>query len=534
MEKNREDEDIDRQEESDLEHTLEPELSGDEEAITGDGPDISGEIPEAPASDAMQGESLKGKTLKGTVWSAVERFSVQGVIFVVMLVMANLLSPDDYGIVGMIAIFIEVAQSLVDSGFSQALIRKQNRSETDNSTVFYFNIVVGLAIYAILFFTAPLIAHWYDKPDITPVLVPMIRLLGLSVIINSFVVVQRALFTVSLDFKSQAKASLGAAVASGCVGIGMAYSGFGVWSIAGYQLTNLAVNVGVLWIISSWRPRLLYSWRSFRELFGFGSKLAVAGVLETVYKNMYNIVIGKVFTAGQLGYYTRAQQFGNLPSSNITGVLQRVTYPVLSTIQNDDERLSGIYRKFLRLSAFIIFPLMLGLAAVAHPLVGALLTEKWAFTAVLLQILCLSMMWYPVHAINLNLLMVKGRSDLFLWLEVIKKVLGIAVMFIALPFGLIPLCWGLVVNSLLALVINTHFTGKLIGVGLFRQLRDLIPTLCYSAAMSLFVWGVTRFIPFDLGALAAGVPAGIIFFIALTRLTKSSDLKELISFIKRK
>lgn len=477
---------------------------------------------------------LRGKTRKGTLWSIIERFSVQGVAFIVLLIMARLLTPDDYGIVGMIAIFIEIGQSLVDSGFSQALIRKRDRSETDNSTVFYFNIVVGVLLYLILFFSAPFIAQFYNKPSVTPVLIPMIRLLGLSLVINSFVVVQRALFTINLDFKSQAKASLAAAVTSGIVGIGMAVAGFGVWSIAGQQLTNLTVNVIVLWIVSKWRPSLLYSWASFRYLFGFGSKLALAGVLETVYKNIYNFAIGKFYKTDQLGFYTRAQQFGNFLSMNVTGVIQRVTFPVLCTIQDDDLRLAALYRKFLRLSAFIIFPLMIGLAALADPLIIVLLKPKWAFAATLLQILCFSMMWYPIHAINLNLLQVKGRSDLFLYLEIAKKIVGVTTMFITIPMGLMAICVGQVINSLIALAINTHYTGKLIGVGLFTQLYDLLPTLLYSLIMGGAVYALIHVLPSYWLQLLVGFPVGVIIYVGIAFLTRSADMRELISFIRKK
>lgn len=489
----------------------------------------SGDDPVQPSEG-----TLKGKTKRGTLWSVIERFSVQGVTFLVLLVMARLLTPADYGIIGMIAIFIEVGQSLVDSGFSQALIRKRDRTETDNSTVFYFNIVVGIVLYLILFFSAPAIAGFYKKPDIVPILIPVIRLLGLTIIINSFVVVQRALFTINLDFKTQAKASLAAALSSGCLGIGMAYAGCGVWSIAAQQLSNLFINVGLLWLLSSWRPVWTFSWSSFRFLFGFGSKLAIAGLLETAYRNIYNIAIGRVYKTAQLGFYTRAQQFGNFLSSNVTGVIQRVTFPVLCTIQDDDTRLSDVYRRVLRLSAFIIFPLMIGLAALADPLIIVLLKPKWAFAATLLQILCLSMMWYPIHAINLNLLQVKGRSDLFLRLEVIKKVFGVATMLITIPWGLIPICVGQVVNSLIALVINTHYTGKLIGVGFFRQMRDLVPTMLYSFSMGALVWGVTWCLPSDWLKLLVGFPLGVVYYFLAAKLTASADLKELFSFVKSK
>ncbi len=462
------------------------------------------------------------------MWSSLERFSVQGVGFIVMIIMARILTPDDYGLVAMLTIFIAISQSLVDSGFSQALIRKQDRNEIDNSTVFYFNIAVGLTLYLILFLCAPLIAGFYNEP----VLIPITRVISLSVLINSFVVVQRAILTSRIDFKTQAKASMSAAIISGIVGISMAYTGYGVWSIVWYQLTNLTVNVGLLWILSKWRPRLLYSWKSFRELFGFGSKLAASGLLDTLYNNIYLIVIGKIFSAADLGYYTRASQFSQFPSSNLSGIIQRVTYPVLCTIQDDDDRLRSVYRRFLRLSAFIVFPLMIGLAAVAKPLILLLLKEQWSFCIILLQIACFSMMWYPIHAINLNLLQVKGRSDLFLKLEIIKKCIGVAILCITVPMGLVAMCIGSIFSSIICLVVNTHYTGKLIQIGFLTQMRDLLPTLTYSMTTGIIVFCVVNILPGLWLQLIAGITAGIFFFLTITRITHSRDLREAIAFIR--
>ncbi len=475
-------------------------------------------------------ESLKKKTVKGTLWSTVERFSVQGIIFVVMIIMARILTPADYGLVGMLTIFIAISQSLIDSGFSQALIRKQDRSEIDNSTVFYFNIGVGIILYIILFFFAPLIAKFYNEP----LLIPITRTIGLSLILNSLVVVQRAMLTVQLDFKTQAKASLSGAIISGVIGIWMAYSGFGVWAIVWQQISNFAVITALLWILSKWKPIWAYSWKSFKELFSFGSKLLASGLLDTMYRNIYLIVIGKVFKASDLGYYTRANQFADFASSNITGIFQRVTYPVLCTIQEDDKRLAEVYRKLLKTSAFVIFPLMLGLAAVASPMVITILTEKWLYSAILLQILCFSQMWFPVHAINLNLLQVKGRSDLFLRLEIIKKIIGVAILFITLPFGLTALCWGMVANSIIALVINTHYTGKLIHLGFFAQMRDLVPILFLSSVMALAVFLTVTFIPMHTGpALAVGILEGIILYAALAKLFHFKELSDLITILHK-
>lgn len=475
-------------------------------------------------------DSLKSKTVKGVVWSSIERFSTQGVQFLIMIIMARLLTPKDYGLIGMLAIFLAVAQSLIDSGFSQALIRKQDRTDVDNSTVFYFNIVVSSALYLILFIAAPFVADFYNQPELTSVM----RVVCLGVILNSLAVVQRALLTVRIDFKTQAKASLSAAVISGCIGIVLAYCGFGVWSLVVQQLLNLSVNTLLLWIFSKWRPIAVFSWKSFHELFAFGSKLLASGLLDTLYRNIYPIVIGKLFSASSLGHYTRAHQFSEFPSSNVTGIIQRVTYPILCGIQDETERLEAVYRKFLKLSAFIIFPLMIGMSAVARPFIDIVLGTQWGFCGQLLQIICFAMMWYPIHAINLNLLQVKGRSDLFLRLEIIKKILGITVLCITAPFGLVVMCYGQIFNSIVALVINTYYTGKLINVGFIRQMKDLLPTILLSLIMFWAILLVDGFIETNMYRLVIGVLVGIIVYASGSYIFKFKELQTLFSLIRRK
>ena len=475
--------------------------------------------------------SLKQKTVKGVLWSFLERFSVQGIQFVVMIVMANMLTPHDYGLVAMLTVFIAVSQSLVDSGFSQALIRKQKRTETDNSTIFYFNIAVGLILYGLLFTAAPFIADFYHEPQ----LINITRVIGLSILINSFIIVQRALLTIKIDFKTQAKAAFTAAILSGVVGIWMASSGYGVWAIVAQQLTNLGVNTLLLWILSHWRPMWIYSWNSFHELFGFGSRLMISGLIDTLYRNIYLIVIGRLFSASDLGYYTRAHQFTDFASSNISGIIQRVTYPILCSIQNEDERLSSVYRKFLRLSAFIVFPLMMGLAAISKPLVLTLLKEEWLFTATLLSIICFSMMWYPIHSINLNLLQVKGRSDLFLKLEIYKKIIGIIILCITIPMGLVAMCIGSFFSSMIALIINTHYTGKLIKVGFIQQMLDLFPILILSISMGAVVyWAINSLSLLPALQLTIGICIGFIYYILIAVIFRFDEFNELLNILKRK
>lgn len=474
-------------------------------------------------------ETLKNRTVKGTIWSSIERFSVQAIQFVVMIFMARVLTPADYGIVGMVTIFIAVSQSLVDSGFSQALIRKQDRSSVDNSTVFFFNIVVGVALYFILFFCAHPIARFYDQP----VLIEVTRLVALSIPINSFAVVQRALLTSKLDFKTQAKASLSAALATGAVGLSLAYTGYGVWAIVWAQVTGTFVNVALLWVMAKWYPHYTFSYSSFKELFGFGSKLMVSGLIDTIYRNVYLIVIGKIFKASDLGFYTRAKNFSDFASTNLTVILQRVSYPLLCTIQDQDEKLQDAYRKILRISAFLIFPLMTGMAAVAKPMIISILTEKWLYSATLLVPICLAAMWYPIHAINLNLLQVKGRSDLFLKLEIWKKLIGVGVLCGTVPLGLYWMCWGSVLVSIISLIINTHYTGVLMNLGFMKQMKDLLPILALSLAAGVAAWAIVTFVPMPSGgALAAGVGVGVAAYCLGAILLRFKEFNELCGIVK--
>lgn len=475
-------------------------------------------------------ESLKNKTVKGVVWSTLERFSVAGVNFIFGLVLARLLMPSDYGAIAMLAIFMAIAQTFIDSGFSNALIRKPERSETDNATAFYFNIGIGLVAYFLLYLAAPYIAKFYN----TPILTPLTRIMGLNLLLNSLCVVQQALLTARIDFKTQAKISLSAAIISGLVGIGFAYVGYGVWALAIQSVLASVIRTILLWILAKWRPKAKFSKQSFRSLFGYGSKLLASGLLDTIYNNLYTIVIGKRFAAATLGVYSRADQWANFLAINITGILQRVTFPVLSTIQREDERLRINYRKFLRISAFAVFPLMVGLAAVADPLTRFILTDKWAESIPLLRILCFALMLYPIHAINLNLLQVKGRSDLFLRLEIYKKILGVATLCVTIPMGITAMCVGRVFTSWVALAMNTHYTGKLIHLGFFQQMKDYIPTLLNSFVMGAIVYGVTLVISSSGLQLLAGVIVGATYYILSNYLLKTMEWNELISIVKRK
>lgn len=420
-------------------------------------------------------EIQKQQTSKGFVWSAIERFSVQGVQFVFQIVLARLLTPSDYGVIAMLAIFMAVAQSFIDSGFTNALIKKTDRTNIDFSTVFYFNIIISIIVYFVFYFSAPAIAEFYKTPE----LVSITRVYTLSLPIMALGAVQRTQYTIRVDFKEQALASFSGALIGGIVGVIFAAKGYGAWALVYSALSTNFITTLVFWIRSPWRPKAEFSVVSLRSMFSFGSKLLFSGLLNTIYNNLYQFVIGKEFSRQDLGYYSRADQFAQFPSANITGIMQRVTYPILCLIEDDDKLLDA-YRRYIKLAAYIIFPLMLGLAAVTKPFIHLFLGQKWTATAIILQILCFSYMWYPIHSINLNYLMVKGRSDLFLRVEIIKKAIGICILIIVMHFNVQVMAFGSVIASVIALFINTYYTNKLVGYGILKQLKDIFPFLCLS------------------------------------------------------
>ena len=473
--------------------------------------------------------SLKRKAVKGIAWSAFERFSAQGVQFILGIILARLLLPEDYGLIGMLAIFLAISDTFIQSGFGIALIQKKNRDELDFSTTLYFNVVVAVLSYVILFFTAPLIAKFYNQE----ILISLTRAFGIVLIINSLAVVQRTKYTIDLDFKTQTKASISSIVVSGGLGIYMAYSGFGVWSLVAQALTRAAINTVVLWLYSKWLPKEGFSFERFKKLFSFSSKILASALLNTVYRNVYLIIIGKIFSIGELGFYTRAQQFSDFPSSNMTGIFDRVTFPILSKFQDDDTKLKDNYRKLIKLSALLIFPLMMGLAALAEPLIQLLLTEKWMGTVWMLQLLCFAGMWYPIHSLNLSILNVKGRSDLFLKLEVVKKLMITIVIVISVPFGIKAMILGQIATSYLALVINTYYTKKIIDYGFWQQMVDLFKVLILSFGMGALIYITIGLIDTNIGKLLVGFVEGAIFYLGLAWLFNIGEIRLLPSLIKR-
>ncbi|TXD47751.1 lipopolysaccharide biosynthesis protein [Polaribacter sp. IC073] len=479
--------------------------------------------------------NLKQKAIKGVSWSFIDNIANSGITFLVGIVLARLLSPEEFGILGMIAVFIAVSNSIVDSGFSSALIRKVDIKNRDYNTVFYFNMVLGVILYILLYFSAPLISRFFNEP----ILIAVTRVMGLLLIINSFGIVQRTLLIKEVDFKTQTKVSLIASISSGVIGIGMAVAGYGVWSLVAQQVIRQLLNSIFLWVFNTWRPVFEFSKASFKELFGFGSKLLVSGIIDTLYSNIYYVVIGKYFSANELGLFTRAKQFSLFISGNLTSIVQKVSYPLLCNIQNEsnDELLKKTYQRIIKATMLVTFSCMLGLAAVAKPLILLLIGEKWLPSIIFLQILCFAAMLYPLHAINLNMLMVKGRSDLFLKLEIIKKIIGIAPVVIGIFYGIEIMLIGSVIVSIIAYFLNSFYSSNLINYAAFDQIKDVLPTFLVALTVSFIVWTITLLkysngITLSFQFLTGGILS--LSFYELLKLPEYIELKQIIlSFIKK-
>lgn len=434
--------------------------------------------------------NLKQKTVTGIVWSFIENFSRIGIEFIVGIILARILSPKEFGLIGMITVFIAISQSFIDSGFSNSLIRKNECSQKDYSTVFYFNLFAGLIFYLLLYFLALPISNFYNEPE----LIAILRVVGLVLIISSLSIIQRTILTKRVDFKLQTKISIISSVVSGCIAIYMAYSGFGVWSLVWKTLLNALITSILLWLWNKWHPIFLFNYKIFVEHFNFGYKLLISGVINTVYQNIYYLIIGKYFSAVELGYYTKAQQFSNLPSSNITNVISRVSYPVLSQIQNNPELLKQGYKKLIKSSMFISFLLMIGMAAISKSLILTLIGIKWESSILYLQLLCFSAMLYPLHALNLNILNVKGRSDLFLKLEIFKKLLAIPIIIMAIFWGVKAMLFGIIINSFIAYFLNSFWTRNLINYSVKEQINDIMPSFLLALLVGLLVYSVNFFL----------------------------------------
>ena len=470
----------------------------------------------------MADQSLKDKTVKGVAWSGIDNLAQYAVSFIVSIVLARLLSPDDYGLLGIIAIFTNVCNALIDGGVTSALIRKKNATEKDYNTMFILNMVMSFLLYAIIFICSPLIANFFGREE----LVLLTRVSSLGMVIGAFSLVPNTQLTKRLDFKTQTKITIVGSIVSGVMGITLAFAGFGVWALVAQGLAFQSLRTLLLWFYNRWIPRLQFSRESYNELFGFGWKMMVSQVLNTVWKELYQVVVGKYYSPATLGQYTRAKSFSRLFSSNLTNVVQRVTYPVLSDIQDDKKRMVLAYRRIIKTTMFITAICMFFLAGISEPLLYCLIGPKWHEASTYLPLICISASMYPLQSINLNMLQVQGRSDLFLGLEIVKKIIGIGPLCVGAFVGIMPMLYVNLVTVIIYYFLNSYYSGKVLNYSSWMQLRDVAPSYGIATAIALCVFCL-RYLPISNWIiLPLQVAVGFIAFLVICKVFKMEEFEE--------
>ncbi len=479
--------------------------------------------------------TLKSKAVFGLFWTFAQQFGTQLVSFVVSIFLARLLLPEQFGLIGMIAVFIHIGDALLKSGLTQSLIRNTGIEQDDYATVFFYNLGASLILYLAAYFTAPLLANFYEQP----ILAPLVQLYCLVFIISAFTAVQQTRMTIEMDFKKQTIISIPSIVLGGITGIVLAINGFGVWSLVWNQLVTALTRSIQFWIYSDWKPTWEFNVRKFKEHFSFGYKLTLSTLIQRIFASLYILVIGKFFSAAQVGFYTRADTMKNLPVTNLTMALEKVTYPLFSKIQNDTEKLKRVYRKVIMMVIFIIAPFMLSLGVLAEPIFRFLFTEKWLPAVPYFQILCIAGIFYPLHIYNSNVFMVKGRSDIFLRLTLVKQVLLVLGVIAGLPFGVLGLMWSQVVVSIISFFIIGHYTSKMINYSAWSQILDISPMLAVSVFVATCIYFLDLYITnaSDIVRIIIGALLSILLYLGLSYLLKFNslmDFKDLIPLRKQK
>lgn len=479
----------------------------------------------------MSQENLKTKAVKGVAWNMIGNYANKFIQFVIALVLARLLTPGDYGLIGMLGFFMGLAGTLIDGGFTNALIRFEDRNNKDFCTVFYINLGMSCLMYGVLALSAPWIAEFYNQPE----LVNIIRIYCLTLVIGAFGAINGIILTINLQFKESTLITTSAATISGCIGIVFAFLGFGVWSLIYQQIIAGILRVILLFYSVRWFPSLIFSRESFKRLFSYGSKLLLSGLISSAYANMYPLVIGKQFTPADLGYVSRAQGFNEMAAGTINGVLAGVAFPVLSKVQNDNDVLLRLYGKYIKLCAFAVFPIIFFLAGIAKPLILFLLTDKWAPSIILLQILSISFLWEGITRINLNLLYVKGRSDLILKLEIIKKSIAFSILIISVFIGKLAIfCVGISLYSCIAFYLNTIYTKRILNFGFLKQLRQIAPYLIFSLIITCEGLFFSHMISDYLLSLIVSTIVCFSSYLMLCKITHQYALTEFINLIAPK
>lgn len=474
----------------------------------------------------MAKQSLKDKTIKGTFWSAADAILGQGVMFVVGIVLARLLSPEEYGLIGIVLIFTSIMLGIVDSGFSNSLIRKQHVTDDDYNTLFFFNLAVSILLFLSLFAGAPWIAWFFERPQ----LVALVRVMGLLLILQALSIVQMTILSRKIDFKTKTKASLISSVSSGLVGIGMAFMGYGVWSLVVQQLTRQLLYTICLWLYNRWWPKLKFSMESLRYMWGFGWKLLLSGLIDRVWADLKKIVVSRYYSPAMLGQFTKSGEYAKIFSSNLTSIIQRVTYPVLAQVQDDKKRMKSAYRRVIKMTMFVTVVSMFALGAVSEPFIYCLIGSKWHIAATFLPLICIYRTMYPLQAINLNMLQVLGRTDLFLYLEIVKKVILLGPLLIGAFIGIYWMLICSILTSIIAFFLNSYYSGKDIGYTSWMQLKDVASSYGVGLVIALSVYFL-KYLPISYWiVLTLQIIVGIAVFFIISR--KMEEYKELRSIIQ--
>ncbi|CAI3341644.1 lipopolysaccharide biosynthesis protein [Enterococcus cecorum] len=465
--------------------------------------------------------------IESFVWRLGERIGAQLVSFVVSIILARLLSPKDYGTIALVMVFTVILQVFVDSGFGTALIQKKNADDLDYSSVFYFNIIACLILYGLIFFTAPLISKFYSDPN----LILIIRVLGLTIIITGVRAIQQAYVSRNMLFKRFFFSTLGGTLISAVIGLFLAFSGYGVWALVAQQLSNSFFDTLILWITVDWRPKLIFSWKRLKALYSFGWKLLVSALLDTIYSNLRNLIIGKIYSPSDLAYYNQGDKLPKLIITNINTSIDSVLLPTMSNYSDNVEKIKHMTRRSIRISTYIISPILFGLAACSEQLISILLTDKWLACVPYLRIFCITYAFWPVHTANLSAINAMGRSDLFLRLEIIKKVIGLTLLFTTMWFGVMIMAYSLLVSSILSQIINAWPNRRLLNYGYIDQLHDFLPNILISAIMSIIVYlmGFLNLNSYSL--LFIQIVIGIFFYISVSAICKLEQFEYLYNSI---
>lgn len=458
----------------------------------------------------------------------MERGGNQAVQFIVQIVLARLLLPEDFGIIALVVIFTQIAAVFVQSGLNTALIQKKDADEVDFSSVFYLSLAIACLLYICLFFAAPFIAAFYELPQI----IPVFRALSITLVFGAFNSIQNAVISRNLQFKKLFFSSTGAILISGTIGIVMAYAGFGVWALVGQQISNQLLLTLIMWFTVKWRPQFVFSLKRVKKLFSYGWKLLASSLLNTIYLELRSLVIGKMFNATILGFYNRGKQFPSVIVSNIDGSIQSVMFPVLSSQQDNRPRVKEMMRRAIVTSSFIIFPMMVGLAVVAEPLVKLLLTDKWLPCVPFLQIYCATYALRPIHTANLQAINALGRSDIFLKLEIIKKIMGLSILAVTVFYGVYAIALGGALSSIISSFMNAYPNKHLINYSYREQINDIMPSLLFSLVMGAIVYSLKWMGLSTLLTLAVQVIAGIVLYTMMAWLFRLECFRYLVSTIQ--